>query len=153
MVSRDEYFFLINRHRLSANDAMLLNIALGWWRKSSNISIFKAMKGWGTVSHLVFSLLYGLWKWNESGFRPPLCTYRLNWARRTSWGWWDDWDDTGPPDTGFEIRALEIWGRARYLSVTEAPHNTDFLSFHYPRAPALWTVDCWRHWLTRTLAL
>ena len=33
-------------------------------------------------------------KWNESGFRPPLCTYRLNWAMRTSWGWWDDWDDT-----------------------------------------------------------
>ena len=33
-------------------------------------------------------------KWNESGFRPLLCTYRLNWARRTSWGWWDDWDDT-----------------------------------------------------------
>ena len=32
--------------------------------------------------------------WNESGFRPPLCTYRLNWARRTSWGWWDEWDDT-----------------------------------------------------------
>ena len=23
-------------------------------------------------------------KWNESGFRPPSCTYRLNWARRTS---------------------------------------------------------------------
>ena len=33
-------------------------------------------------------------KWNESGFRPPLCTYRLNWARRTSWGWWDGWADT-----------------------------------------------------------
>ena len=33
-------------------------------------------------------------KWNESGFRPLLCTYRLNWARRTSWGWWGDWDDT-----------------------------------------------------------
>ena len=33
-------------------------------------------------------------KWNESGFRPPLCTYRLNWARRSSWGWWDEWDDT-----------------------------------------------------------
>ena len=29
-------------------------------------------------------------RWDESGFRPPLCTYRLNWARRTSWGWWDD---------------------------------------------------------------
>ena len=35
-----------------------------------------------------------LYKWDESGFRPPLCTYRLNRARRTSWGWWDDWDDT-----------------------------------------------------------
>ena len=33
-------------------------------------------------------------KWNESGFRPPLCTCRLNWAKITSWGWWDDWDDT-----------------------------------------------------------
>ena len=34
-------------------------------------------------------LLQDKWKWNESGFRPPLCTYRLNWARRTSWGWWE----------------------------------------------------------------
>ena len=31
-----------------------------------------------------------------------------------------------PPDTGLEIRALAVWGRARYLSVTEAPHNTNF---------------------------
>ena len=21
-------------------------------------------------------------------------TYMLNWAKRTSWGWWDEWDDT-----------------------------------------------------------
>ena len=43
-------------------------------------------------------------KWNESGFRPPLCTYRLSWARRTSWGWWDDWDDTAhqTQDSKFE---------------------------------------------------
>ena len=31
-----------------------------------------------------------------------------------------------PPDTGSKIRALAVWGRTRYLSVTEAPHNTDF---------------------------
>ena len=31
---------------------------------------------------------------NEWGFRPPLCTYRLNWAMGISWGWWDEWDDT-----------------------------------------------------------
>ena len=43
-------------------------------------------------------------KWNESGFRPPLCTCRLNWARRTSWGWWDEWDDTvlQTQDSNFE---------------------------------------------------
>ena len=33
-------------------------------------------------------------KWNESGFRPPLCTYGLNWASRISWGWWGESDDT-----------------------------------------------------------
>ena len=73
--------------------------------------------------HIYWSCYNG--KWKESGFRPPLCSYRLNWTRKTSWGWWDDWDDS-PPDTGFEIWALAVWGRARYLSVTEAPHNTDF---------------------------
>ena len=70
-----------------------------------------------------------------------------------------------PPDTGFEIRVMAVWGRARYLSVTEAPHNTNFHTWmgkkhfcffqtaetgnrtpnagvkgsganHYPRAPA-----------------
>ena len=75
-----------------------------------------------------------------------------------------------PPDTGFEIRALAVWGRARYLSVTEAPHNTDFHTWmgkkhfcffqtaetgnrtpnsgvkgsganHYPRVPALFVFE------------
>ena len=32
-----------------------------------------------------------------------------------------------PPDTGCEIRALAVWGRARYLSVAETPHNVDSL--------------------------
>ena len=71
---------------------------------------------------LRFFKLSAVQKWNESGFRPPLCTYRLNWARRTSW--WLRWHC--PPDTGFEIQALAVWGRERYLSVTEAPRNTDF---------------------------
>ena len=31
------------------------------------------------------------------------------------------------PDTGFEIRAPAVWGRARYLSVKEAPHNIESL--------------------------
>ena len=32
-----------------------------------------------------------------------------------------------PPDTGFEIWALVVWSRARYLSVKEVPHNIDSL--------------------------
>ena len=36
----------------------------------------------GTRNKNVFYL--GVSSKNESGFRPPLCTYRLNWARRTS---------------------------------------------------------------------
>ena len=50
-----------------------------------------------------------------------------------------------PPDTGFEIRALAVWGRARYLSVTEAPRTPDSGvkgsgANHYPRAPALFPI-------------
>ena len=56
-------------------------------------------------------------------FKQSLCTYRLIRARRTllrivRWMRWHC-----PTDTGFEIRAMAVWGRARYLSVTEAPHN------------------------------
>ena len=110
-------------------------------------------------------------KWNESGFRPPLCTYRLNWARRTSWGWWDDWDDTvlqtqDPKFGPWRSEAEHATSRSR----TEAPHNTtshtwmgkkQFCFFqtaetgnrtpdsgvkgsganHYPRAPAHFSLE------------
>ena len=55
---------------------------------------------WRVIVHqvsrsiLVVVSIYCSKTWNESGFRPPLCTYRLNWARKTFWGWWDDWGDT-----------------------------------------------------------
>ena len=46
---------------------------------------------------------------NEWGFRPLLCIYNeITLSYRY---------------TGFEIRALAVWDRARYLSVTEAPYN------------------------------
>ena len=32
-----------------------------------------------------------------------------------------------PPDTGFEICTLAVWGRARYLSGTDSPHYTESL--------------------------
>ena len=104
-------------------------------------------------------------KWNESGFRPPLCTYRLNWARRTSWGWWDDWDDTvlQTQDSKFEPWRSEAehatsrsrrlptiltftrgWGRNifYFFQTAETGNRTPNSGVkgsganHYPRAPA-----------------
>ena len=78
------------------------------------------------------------WKWNESGFRPPLCTYRLNWARRTSWGWWDDWDDSvlQTQDSKFEpwrSEAEHATSRSRrlptILTFTRGWGRNNFVSF------------------------
>ena len=81
-------------------------------------------------------------KWNESGFRPPLCTYRLNWARRTSWGWWDDWDDTvlQTQDSKFEpwrSEAEHATSRSRrlptILTFTRGWGRNILISFKPPR--------------------
>ena len=81
-------------------------------------------------------------QWNESGFRPPLCTYRLNWARRTSWGWWDDWDDTvlQTQDSKFEpwrSEAEHATSRSRrlptILTFTRGWGRNIFVSFKPPR--------------------
>ena len=81
-------------------------------------------------------------KWNESGFRPPLCTYRLNWARRTSWGWWDDWDDTvlQTQDSKFgpwRSEAEHATSRSRrlptILTFTRGWGRNNFVSFKPPR--------------------
>ena len=80
-------------------------------------------------------------KWNESSFRPPLCTYRLNWARRTSWGWWDDWDDTvlQTQDSKFEpwrSEAEHATSRSRrlpaILTFTRGWGRNIFVSFKPP---------------------
>ena len=81
-------------------------------------------------------------KWNESGFRPPLCTYRLNCARRTSWGWWDDWDDTvlQTQDSKFEpwrSEAEHATSRSRrlptILTFTRGWGRNNCVSFKPPR--------------------
>ena len=78
----------------------------------------------------------------KSGFRPPLCTYRLNWARRTSWGWWDDWDDTvlQTQDSKFEpwrSEAEHATSRSRrlptILTFTRGWGRNNFVSFKPPR--------------------
>ena len=97
--------------------------------------------------------------------RPLLCTYGLNWARRTSWGWWDDWDDTvlQTQDSKFEPWRSEAehatsrsrrlptiltftrgWGRNNFcfFQTAETGNRTPDSGVkgsganHYPRAPA-----------------
>ena len=65
---------------------------------------------------------YDIWARKKSDwrFRQPLCTYRLNWNRRSSWGLMRCMRWHCPPDAGFQIRVL---------TVTATPHNTE----HGPR--------------------
>ena len=79
---------------------------------------------------------------NESDFMPPFCTYRLNWAWRTSWGWWDDWYDTvlQKQDSKFEpwrSEAEHATSRSRrfptILTFTRGWGRNIFVSFKPPR--------------------
>ena len=110
----------------------------------SRILIGCAIKNWKQFWRLCFCSLgdFVNKKWNESGFRPPLCTYRLNWARRTSWGWWDDWDDTvlQTQNSKFEpwrSEAEYATSRSRRLSTiltfTRGWGRNIFVSFKPPR--------------------
>ena len=92
-------------------------------------------------------------KWNESGFRPLLCTYRLNWARRTSWGWWDDWNDTvlQTQDSKFEpwrSEAEHATSRSRrlptILTFTRGWGRNIFVSLKPPRPGTEPRTLAWR---------
>ena len=83
----------LNRWNIKENWHVLLKQFHGNF-PSKSLSCGKINFFSGMYVKWCFNASLGLKKWNESGIRPPLCTYRLNCARRTSWGWWDDWDDT-----------------------------------------------------------
>ena len=63
---------------------------------------------------------------------PPVTAKERGWgadyvnvqARWLHYYWWVRW--YSPPDTWFKMQTIEVWGRARYLSVIEVPHNTEF---------------------------
>ena len=81
-------------------------------------------------------------KWNESGFRPLFCTYRLNLARKTSCVWWDEWDNTAlhTQDSKLEpwrSEAEHVTSRSRrfptILSFTSGWGRNILVSFKPPR--------------------
>ena len=114
-----------------------------FWKCSKFTRLFGNPDIWPKIPKQLFvKLSPNEMKWNESGFRPPLCTYRLNWARRTSWGWWDDWDDTviQTQDSKFEpwrSEAEHATSRSRrlptILTFTRGWGRNNFVSFKPPR--------------------
>ena len=129
---------------------------------------------WASFCRDIAIIVQKQMKWNESGFRPPLWTYRLNWARRTSWGWWDEWDDTvlQTQDSKFEPWRSEAehatsrsrrlptiliftrgWGRNIFVSFKPPRPGTEPRTLawreggganHYPSVPALLCRSVWR---------
>ena len=94
-----------------------------------------------------------VFKWNESGFRPLLCTYSLNWVRRTSWGWWDDWDDTvlQTQDSKFKpwrSEAEHATSRSQrlptILSFTSGWGRNIFVSFKLPKPGKEPRTQAWK---------
>ena len=65
-------------------------------------------------------------KWNESGYKPLLCPYRLNWARRTSWGWWHELDDTALQTQNSK---LESWRSGAEHTTSRSRRLPTILSF------------------------
>ena len=68
-------------------------------------------------------------KWNDSGFRQLLCTFRLNWARRTSSGWWDEWDDSALQTRHSKFKPWR----------SEAEHATSHATSRSQRLPTILT--------------
>ena len=84
-------------------------------------------------------------KWNELGFRPHLCTYRLNWARRTSWGWWDEWDDTALQTQGSKFEPW--WSEAEHATTRSQrlPAKIEFLRVSGEETFCLFETWCARY--------
>ena len=64
--------------------------------------------------------------------------YMLNFARRTFWGWWNEWDDTALQTQDSKFAA------EHGLSVTEVPHN-----IKYPQGSEELTLCLFKTWIPK----
>ena len=60
---------------------------------STKTVTFQLRSNHGYAGPVGYQYEHGM-KLNDWGFWPPLCTYKLNWARITSWEWSDEWNYT-----------------------------------------------------------
>ena len=84
--------YLVRSQKTRDVDQMLDQCWTNIGRWTSWTNIVSTLDQW----FLLAGMEYG-WvemKLKEWGFGTPFYTSRLNCAKRTSWGWWDEWDDT-----------------------------------------------------------
>ena len=69
-----------------------------------------------------------------------VCTYRLNWARRTSGGWWDEWDHTS-----LQTQDSKFWSRATIFCETQLRHSVKTRLCKTPPPHTSFCETQWRH--------
>ena len=118
-------------HRLHASN-LCLPLCAQRWPKTPSMSYHFihckppiAIAFWHIVNDRFSSICSDLFNTLERGpchiVSDRLSSIRSDKLRMLRWVRWHC-----PLDTRFEIQTLKAWGRARYLSVTETPHNTEF---------------------------
>ena len=155
---RSDYCFSIGYFLVIPRPLFARHTEVCWDLNVTNYINFQSLEDTTSSdwNFIIFQLI--TLKWNESGSRKPLCTYRLNWARRTFWEWWDDWDDTvlQTQDSKFEPWRSEgehATFRSRrlptILTFTRGWGRNIFVSFKPPRP---WTEPRTLAWKAAVLA-
>ena len=80
--------------------------------------------GWRRVARSIIYTMEEM-KWDESGFRPPLCTYWLNWARRT------------PPEDS-EMIEMTLSSKTRIRNSSPGGLRPSTLPFGHGGSPQYW---------------
>ena len=93
----------------ASNDEKYINVVYIWRKFVS----FYGYVHWRMTTEI--SVTYGSEKVNKmNGVLGHLCAHRINYVRRTSWGWWDEWGNTA---LQIEYLKFEPWR-------SEAEHTT-----------------------------
>ena len=83
---------------------------------------------WGYFFKTMWIALFeNLCQWDPCDLLQKILTQKIN-----EWGFQQHWSEDGEMNrmtlpSSLKIRSLAVWGRARYLSVTKAPHNIESL--------------------------
>ena len=109
---------------LSAKTSIILSCGcILWYNQIGDSSCAQSFSSKTNSSSGSLTIVFGLEI--TVGFLPDISKTNI---RKISWGWWDEWEDTVLQTQDLKFKPWRFWGRARYISVLKAPHNTEFTS-------------------------